>query len=91
MDKLKQRRLSQLDKEEAIDNTLLQNYEYCSETIFGYLLKARQVNRTLTREFYLNSSLFQSYSSYLKVLEGTDKIQDINLTKDVCSQLLDKL
>jgi hypothetical protein len=91
MDKLKQKRLSQLDKEEDIDIALLQNYTQCSNTIFEYLLKAREVNRNLTRELYAHSSIFQSYNSYLKVLKGTDKIQNIDTKRDLCSQLLDTL
>lgn len=85
---LKQRRLSQLQKEEKIDECLLQSYYNCPGLMFEYLLKSREINRKYAKDLY--SSSFFSYpekiDKNLSIIDNLHSKYEINQWT-ICSRI----
>jgi len=57
--KLKERRISQLEKEQKIDNLISKSYQYCPTISLKFLLELKRKNREISKEIY--NSNFSNY------------------------------
>jgi hypothetical protein len=89
MNFLKERRLTQLEKESLIDSKLIEYYPECPNLVFEYLIKFREINRSHAKNLY-NSSIFNSLDKYKIGMDVIDDIQTIDLD-NVCTKLPDIL
>lgn len=74
---LSERRNIQLEKEAQLDNRLFDCYQECPYDVFQYLMKARELNRTMSKRIY-DSSLIDSPALYTEQMDIVDSVQNID-------------
>ena len=82
------RRVTQLEKEEAIDACLKANFSRCPQPIFEYVMKTRELSRKYSKDMY-TSSIFD-YLEKAKInmnLVDTMYSRYSNCEKNMCEQL----
>jgi len=89
---LSDRRNQQLVEEKKLDEKLYRCYEECPHDVFSYVMKTRDLNRTMSTRIY-EGAVHQSPVRYKEYMDAVDDAQDIRAehARDICKQLRSKL